>query len=1645
MLNVTSTWKTYLLNEDYELYLLISYGNVTNAEIPNSHILQNSFSMNRFSTTGNTIEIGSATSMECQFTIDNSDGYFDDFVFEGAQVHIKLRHFENKGTENETSSSINIGVAYVDEVIRQQDSIQLVLLDKMVQLDKPVGTITYSTPQALISKIETDCGITYNGSSSNPLNMSVSIATPTSNNLTYRQLLQWVCQVTGTCAYIDENETLVLRWYGKDAAGDADKLTVSDRFSSEIDRESITITGVSAVVGEQAYSSSNNSDYVISIEGNEFISADNASTIISGIASRFNNFTYYPFSAQTMNLCWLQPLDKTVYTDKSNVDHEIIITDWTFSPGHNLSLAGKGESATRKGYASNPPFTAAQTRIIEEIKKNVPQVQVDDKISAVFALNEAVNNGKMMYSTTVNGVKYYHDDTEIADSSFIAAVTSNGIGWTNSGWNSGNPSFTYGLNTSNASAILESLYATRVNADLINAGQVAANRVDAANLIAQNLEIKDGSNNVIHSLNNANKSVMLGGENGITYNANTQKITLGSNVYITGNLAIGQALSDAAASAAADAVEELHIVGIDNTVVDYTESSSNDQIPQSGWSTTIPTVSAGNYLWTRTTIYYTDHTQQDPHTDVAYSVARQGQNGQNGAGVTISSILYGTSESESTEPSSYGAFPSELTPGTWLWTKTTYSDNTTSTTKTYQGLDGRNGINGVNGSDGINGTSSYIYIRYSEYENGLDANNNISYTAIPNANTVYIGVYVSSSPTAPSNDQNPYTWSLFRGADGDEGTPGTNGIDGTSEYVHFAYSSGANGSGTFSTSPFTGAKYLGVRHDDTATDSQTPSDYQWTLIMGATVSVVEYVSSSSGTTTPSDSASWSTTMPSVSKGYWLWTRITYTDGSKSYSKSYQGKDGSNGSTISTKTVEYAISSDGANPPPDNQQSSGQLTYTSETWYCASDNSQYTITTLKNALQSDWNASGIVKNTKICALPIGSIYKHVFSFTRTDYSDGTYEISNVAKLGTYGGSGSSYSVTETFYVIASSSSAADDKISTRTQFLTYYDGGAGTEVNDRISALQWTSSNQFLFSFDVTCTRSNAYIVGTKTSIAVFGSTAGSFEAEKWYIAQNTSSVTSSTRSAVMSNWYSSVSRSPRFFETSWGASNQYLKSLNVTVSKKGVYTPSDFTLEATYGTSYPTFENVASSGTTIEYWSTTVPDVSTNKGKYLWTKTTFTYSSGDPLVQYGVQYIPTDGEGKGITTIVQYYKASTNGTTAPTSGWVTTPSSAGFNATNKYLWTYTRTNFTNSTYTETSPYVIGVWGQDGSSTGSPGRGIANIEHQYALSSSNSYSNRPTSGWSETPPTYEANKYYWERDKITWTDSTVSYTDAVLSAGTNEAIRLANELNPDYAEFIIRENGQVFIDGEKIYAGTITVGALASKTGFIESLLSENISVNGSIGVSGGDIVITSEPKTSPIGGMDANFLNSYCQTNYSGATYDQLNPLIKPFAYMKAVAAYILQYISTATTGSKLVVKNQEGTKISAMYPNALVVKDTSNAYDNSYSYYGESAFVGKDLLVKGSMTSGNIQKGQIKITINNSNKTYQSFNGSATFKSEFTNVPVVVCSPSNTKVLKRMAINIQTTSTTGFSWVLNVDGTYEDYFNSYGTFDFYINWIAIS
>ena len=138
-------------------------------------------------------------------------------------------------------------------------------------------------------------------------------------------------------------------------------------------------------------------------------------------------------------------------------------------------------------------------------------------------------------------------------------------------------------------------------------------------------------------------------------------------------------------------------VTVSSTSVTYQAGTSGTTAPTGSWSTSVPSVSTGQYLWTKTVVTYSDGKKTE-----AYSVSYNGTNGSNGTSVTISStsVTYQASSSGTTTPTGeWSATVPSVANGQFLWTKTvvTYSDgkSTTSYSVSYKGTNGNNGADAI--------------------------------------------------------------------------------------------------------------------------------------------------------------------------------------------------------------------------------------------------------------------------------------------------------------------------------------------------------------------------------------------------------------------------------------------------------------------------------------------------------------------------------------------------------------------------------------------------------------------------------------------------------------------------------------------------------------------------------------------------------------------------------------------------------------------------------------------------------------------------------------------------------------------------------------------------------------------------------------
>lgn len=325
--------------------------------------------------------------------------------------------------------------------------------------------------------------------------------------------------------------------------------------------------------------------------------------------------------------------------------------------------------------------------------------------------------------------------------------------------------------------------------------------------------------------------------------------------------------------------------GVKSTTVEYQASTSGTTVPTGTWSSTIPTVAQGSYLWTRTTTNYTSGTPT-----VGYSVARMGVNGAKGEKGEKGEIgqtgpqgpqgVKGETGSQGPQGLKGDTGPkgadgkSPTVSVSKSGNTTTITVNNPDGTKTSQTV--KDGTNGTPGKDGATGKTTYFHVKYSN-DGGKTFTSNSGETVGD-----YIGTY-TDFVEADSTSVSSYTWAKIKGAQGDRGATGATGERGPQGVQGLKGDVGPQGpQGLKGDKGATGAQGpqgiqgpQGVKGVKGATGAQGPTGPTGATGTGVASMTQQYYMSDSKTT--QSGGSWVESMPTWSNGKYLWTRykVTY--------------------------------------------------------------------------------------------------------------------------------------------------------------------------------------------------------------------------------------------------------------------------------------------------------------------------------------------------------------------------------------------------------------------------------------------------------------------------------------------------------------------------------------------------------------------------------------------------------------------------------------------------------------------------------------------------------------------------------------------------------------------------------------------------
>lgn len=176
-------------------------------------------------------------------------------------------------------------------------------------------------------------------------------------------------------------------------------------------------------------------------------------------------------------------------------------------------------------------------------------------------------------------------------------------------------------------------------------------------------------------------------------------------------------------------------------------------------------------------------------------------------------------------------------------------------------------------------------------------------------------------------------------------------------------------------------------------------------------------------------------------------------------------------------------------------------------------------------------------------------------------------------------------------------------------------------------------------------------------------------------------------------------------------------------------------------------------------WSSTTIPLTTATLPFLWQYQRITYTVGDPETTPPVLVGMYTEDGKGITSILEYFLISSQktGIAATDQAWSTDVPT--MTAQKPYLWTRGEYTYSDGTKSKTNPHIIGMYGEKGVS-------VTSTTALFYLSTSNTQVTGGT--WVTTRPNRTAGTYIWQKLVTGYSNGTTTETDPVCLTGDTGA-------------------------------------------------------------------------------------------------------------------------------------------------------------------------------------------------------------------------------------------------------------------------------------
>ena len=553
MITLTKEFRQSLANNDrnYSARAVIVLADNTRLQVEDDEIWSDGFSVEDSVSPDETFgALGSTVINAATLIIDNTKDRYMEYDFYNADVTMYIKKTFHAGTENERTEVVKMGTYRVDDAQYDEATITLSMLDLMEQFDRPYETsITYpATMNAIVRDACAQClgSVSELGTLTFPHDNFVIDEPPTDSACTFREVIGWIATIAGCFARCNRDGKLEIKWFNTSAleseggtdGGEFDSGTpyystgdtvdggtfkpwsngaevdggqftdyfplhyIGSLYSQNICVDETVITGVRIIIENKDTTSDEKtitvergtSDYVVQIEKNEFLNADNADTVITWLAQNLIGLRFRKCNVTHADDPSIEAGDVGLLFDSRQREYPILITRHAFEIGGPQTIVCGSDTPSRN---SATRFTEA-TKSFVNSRKMLKQ-QKDEYDNALEQLaTDIAENAHGLYAEQIPdpddpnaNIYCLHDKPDIEDSDVQIRLSTVGI-----------------VVTANGTAQHPTWYGLRVNGDMV---------ARIMNTIGINFDWGTGGTLKLGGAGNGNGLLEV-------YNANNQKI-----------------------------------------------------------------------------------------------------------------------------------------------------------------------------------------------------------------------------------------------------------------------------------------------------------------------------------------------------------------------------------------------------------------------------------------------------------------------------------------------------------------------------------------------------------------------------------------------------------------------------------------------------------------------------------------------------------------------------------------------------------------------------------------------------------------------------------------------------------------------------------------------------------------------------------------------------------------------------------------------------------------------------------------------------------------------------------------------------------------------------------------------------------------